>query len=679
MDASFLPAVNDTPLSFSLICSAIDTFCREIPSQRGVFLSITPILIRMMAGLTTGPLGAISQYSCGASEPDQVLPERSVIPALEDLIADHMRQYSVRLTKISACGGPITSHEVCPDWWRRREATWRQRALQAENLRLCTHARIWRDFLPHSRKSFRDLGSNSSSSIRLTGTFSPFDYFEPVYACGSEERVPAHIGDGPKWVCGARELRRPCQLLALGSNFDDSFERAMHHRADCSAYVVDPTLRLAGVVSGALRGSDGHAEARDAVATFATALSRYGATLNSSTGVGDASKGRGTITDGGDAGVVRFKVVSLSVLLRDKYGPPPWFLDAVKIDIEGNEGPVLREAFRLCSEGDLTISQLNVELHAWPRWYRHSFKHYQELYAVFDQALSCNLMLHHKEHNSWGCPESQCMEFSWVSIQHARRQALAATSSKDTSGFPTLAATLPASPQHAGRALGQATDFFAKGAASHASDAAVADVSASNAARAAAVPLVPPAPSPTLLDALASSPTPAIILDAIHGLGNRVRALSSAGAIAEANNCRLIVLWVADAHCNARFADLFEVDAAMTVIDQPDLRVLQRPDVWAIRIDNSGEPPIKLSADGQEQRTGPALKRPTSAVHVYVRAAVITPRDIGLSLKSFAQSRADGPGHAHPLRYAHKGRGWPDWMRPSVPCGSSDPSGGSKS
>lgn len=47
----------------------------------------------------------------------------------------------------------------------------------------------------------------------------------------------------------------------------------------------------------------------------------------------------------------------------------------------------------------------------------------RELYITFTEAISCNLLLHHKERNLWGCPNSECIEYAWVSIQHARRDA----------------------------------------------------------------------------------------------------------------------------------------------------------------------------------------------------------------------------------------------------------------
>ena len=137
----------------------------------------------------------------------------------------------------------------------------------------------------------------------------------------------------------------------------------MHHRAACRAYVVDPTLEIQGRVSGAWRSGD-RAVTRD----FEISLQAYGATLNSSIGVGDPQKANGTISDGGEVGVVHFPVVSLWTLLRDHYGPPPWRLDAMKMDVEGNERGVLNEAFGLCAAGQLTIRQLNVEMHAAPKW-----------------------------------------------------------------------------------------------------------------------------------------------------------------------------------------------------------------------------------------------------------------------------------------------------------------------
>ena len=59
---------------------------------------------------------------------------------------------------------------------------------------------------------------------------------------------------------------------------------------------------------------------------------------------------------------------------------------------------------------------------------------------------------------------------------------------------------------------------------------------------------------------------PKLFIDAQHGLGNRLRAIASAGAIAEAVSRELVIIWAPDAHCACRFDDLFEPGGA--VLDQ---------------------------------------------------------------------------------------------------------------
>ncbi len=51
---------------------------------------------------------------------------------------------------------------------------------------------------------------------------------------------------------------------------------------------------------------------------------------------------------------------------------------------------------------------------------------------------------------------------------------------------------------------------------------------------------------------------PKLFIDAQHGLGNRLRAIGSAGAIAAATGRELVIIWQADVHCDCRFEDLFD-------------------------------------------------------------------------------------------------------------------------
>jgi hypothetical protein len=57
---------------------------------------------------------------------------------------------------------------------------------------------------------------------------------------------------------------------------------------------------------------------------------------------------------------------------------------------------------------------------------------------------------------------------------------------------------------------------------------------------------------------LRSFPKRFVYVDAQHGLGNRIRAIGSAAAIAEKSGRELIIVWEPDHHCECRFSDLFD-------------------------------------------------------------------------------------------------------------------------
>ncbi|SMY09234.1 galactosyltransferase-related protein [Flavimaricola marinus] len=66
-------------------------------------------------------------------------------------------------------------------------------------------------------------------------------------------------------------------------------------------------------------------------------------------------------------------------------------------------------------------------------------------------------------------------------------------------------------------------------------------------------------------------PSPAVIpggarrlyIDARHGLGNRLRAIGSAAAVARATGRKMIVVWEPDQHCEARLSDLYRYDGPL--------------------------------------------------------------------------------------------------------------------
>ena len=56
---------------------------------------------------------------------------------------------------------------------------------------------------------------------------------------------------------------------------------------------------------------------------------------------------------------------------------------------------------------------------------------------------------------------------------------------------------------------------------------------------------------------------PKLFIDAQHGLGNRLRAVASAGSIAWATGRELVIIWQPDAHCACSYDDLFEPAGAI--------------------------------------------------------------------------------------------------------------------
>ena len=259
------------------------------------------------------------------------------------------------------------------------------------------HDALFGEFLPLSMLTQSRIHHTIRLAASYTGRFSPFDYWEAEYSCASESRVPARVvGDGAKWLCAAALHPAPCQVVSLGSHFDDAFERGMHKLASCKSYVVDPTLQLS----------------TKKLLDFERQLKSYGASLNGSVGVGRAGK------------VLRFNglkapLVSLETILRDRFlGAPSAHISVLKADIESAEYESLDDVWKLCASGWLTVDQLNVEMHL----VNQTMK---EMHAVFAGARKCGLVLHHKEVNTWGHPQYPCAEFAWVGLAHAQRAAAA--------------------------------------------------------------------------------------------------------------------------------------------------------------------------------------------------------------------------------------------------------------
>lgn len=61
-----------------------------------------------------------------------------------------------------------------------------------------------------------------------------------------------------------------------------------------------------------------------------------------------------------------------------------------------------------------------------------------------------------------------------------------------------------------------------------------------------------------------------LFLDAQHGLCNRLRAMASGAAVAQATGRELVVIWRPDAHCEARLSDLLDYAGPVIETDVAD-------------------------------------------------------------------------------------------------------------
>ncbi|KAJ3091472.1 hypothetical protein HK102_000418 [Quaeritorhiza haematococci] len=129
-----------------------------------------------------------------------------------------------------------------------------------------------------------------------------------------------------------------------------------------------------------------------------------------------------------------------------------------------------------------------------------------------------------------------------------------------------------------------------------------------------------------------------LVVHVQHGLGNRLRALASAIALARKTNRSLRVVWERDAHVNASFSDLFELD--------PDLVEDVWPEWSPLEADDPGFFDVYNYMDAEEGGIKDEHIRAESPRHIYVKTAyilnnpLITKEDVETILRMLTPSRA---------------------------------------
>ena len=210
-----------------------------------------------------------------------------------------------------------------------------------------------------------------------------YDMYEPEWVCELDTRVgprEVNVGDGPKFVCAPELLREnDCIVYSIGSNYNFEFEEGMHkHAPNCEFHVFDGTMDLtkrplpAGLGQKNIHFHNWNVDAR--------------------------SKDH-----------ARWTIKGLEDILEE-LGHKGETIQVFKIDCEGCEYEVLPLLADLVRKGEVTIGQIQVEVH---------YTNATQIQNLFQTLRAPGFMIFHKERNHWGCNGYSCVEYSLVSFEVA--------------------------------------------------------------------------------------------------------------------------------------------------------------------------------------------------------------------------------------------------------------------
>ena len=94
-----------------------------------------------------------------------------------------------------------------------------------------------------SVRNHMNVGALPPGSPNLGEARFVWDLFYPDYNCPYGKSRHGRVGDGGKWICGARKfLSEPgCVIYSLGSYAETSFETDLALETECEIHVYDPT------------------------------------------------------------------------------------------------------------------------------------------------------------------------------------------------------------------------------------------------------------------------------------------------------------------------------------------------------------------------------------------------------------------------------------------------------
>lgn len=204
-------------------------------------------------------------------------------------------------------------------------------------------------------------------------------HYEPDFVCLHEERIGMQ-GDGGKWICDPHRIAQKveaggkCLVYSIGSNNDFSFEQYVHKdiHQDCDIHTFD---------FGDY--ADGAREAGGKITYH-----KYGLGTDQTDAKGNVLKSLGTVVE--------------------ELGHQNRVIDIFKIDCEGCEWATAVNWFEAAVKHNVTIRQIQVELHKAPPKPAHNF---------FDLMYEHGYVIFHKEMNIIGMQMGgDCIEYAFLKL-----------------------------------------------------------------------------------------------------------------------------------------------------------------------------------------------------------------------------------------------------------------------
>ena len=211
-------------------------------------------------------------------------------------------------------------------------------------------------------------------------------HYEPDFVCQHEKRIGKQ-GDGGKWICDPHRIQqqvesgRPCLVYSIGSNNDFSFEKSVHqdiHR-DCEIHTFD----FEDYFEGAKQAGGKIVYHQQGLASI------------------DRDDGWGT----------RFRSLHSTIV---DLGHQNRVIDVFKIDCEGCEYETASSWFRAASQENVTIRQIQVELHGGNP---SSEEQLQNIMGFFDLLYQQGYVIFHKEFNLLSIPTGNNLAIEYAFLK----------------------------------------------------------------------------------------------------------------------------------------------------------------------------------------------------------------------------------------------------------------------